>query len=287
MLITRSGVESWADHFKEKGLLAAFKEAGYYTAWLSNQEKEISTANLHIADADTALIKDYNDNNNLIAANNYDENLMQPFMRLINEKSSDIFIVLHTLGSHWDYRVRVPAGKDIFPVKNFDIFNHSLADKQSLINAYDNTIAYTDEFLDSVIATLKTTSDEACLLFVSDHGECLMDTGGYNILHDFEPSYYSIQVPLFFWFSDAFVKADPHFTDTLAANQNKAVSSAESIFYTTLHIGNIDIPSDPNFKKYDLCSPSFVESKQKVLKENNTITTLPMLKAELNKEKRD
>ncbi|MDI3318418.1 phosphoethanolamine transferase [Pinibacter soli] len=287
MLITRAGVETWSDHFTQKGLLYAFREAGYYTAWVSNQEKEISTANLHIADADTALIKDYNDNNNFMVANNYDENLLHPLTRLIKEKSSDIFIVLHTLGSHWDYRFRVPAGKEKFPVKDFYIFNHSLADKQNIVNAYDNTIAYTDEFLDSVITTLKMTSEEACLLFISDHGESLMDNGDYNILHAFEPCYYSIQVPLFFWFSDALVNANPHFTDGLTGNQNKAVSSAESIFYTTLHLGNIDIPSDPNFKKRDLFSSSFVESKQKVLKENNTITTLPVLKAEMNSEKRN
>ncbi|MDH7464643.1 phosphoethanolamine transferase [Chitinophagaceae bacterium 26-R-25] len=287
MMITRAGVENWSDHFKQKGLLYAFREAGYYTAWISNQEKEISTANLHIADADTALIKNYNDNNNLIAANNYDENLLLPFTRLIKEKSPDIFIVLHTLGSHWDYRFRVPEGKEKFPVKDFHIVSSSLADKQNLINQYDNTIAYTDEFLDRVIAVLKMSGDDACLLFVSDHGENLMDREGSDLLHTFEPNFFLIKVPLFFWASDNFSNSNPQVISSLIKNQDKPVSSAESIFYTTLHLGNIEIPSDLNFRKHDLCSPFFEESKQKVLKENGTITTLPMLKAEMDKEKED
>ena len=46
--------------------------------------------------------------------------------------------------------------------------------KEELINAYDNTIVYTDYILHSIIEDLKELKDyKSAMLFVSDHGESL------------------------------------------------------------------------------------------------------------------
>ena len=43
-----------------------------------------------------------------------------------------------------------------------------------LVNAYDNTILYTDFLLDSLINTLRTMTDwNSAMIFISDHGESL------------------------------------------------------------------------------------------------------------------
>ena len=43
-----------------------------------------------------------------------------------------------------------------------------------LINAYDNTILYTDFLLDGLINTLRAMTDwKSCMIFISDHGESL------------------------------------------------------------------------------------------------------------------
>ena len=52
--------------------------------------------------------------------------------------------------------------------------------EQELINAYDNTIIYTDYLLNNIIEQLKTVADyETCMLYVSDHGESLGENGLY------------------------------------------------------------------------------------------------------------
>ena len=56
----------------------------------------------------------------------------------------------------------------------------SKADRSELINAYDNTILYTDYLLHSVIETLKGIESRACsMLYISDHGESLGEGGVY------------------------------------------------------------------------------------------------------------
>ena len=48
------------------------------------------------------------------------------------------------------------------------------ADPEELMNAYDNTIVYTDYLLHSVIEMLRGNPERrSCMIFVSDHGESL------------------------------------------------------------------------------------------------------------------
>lgn len=93
----------------------------------------------------------------------------------------DLLIVLHQMGSHGpEYYKRYPAAFEAFrPVcKTGELQDCST---QTIDNAYDNTIRYTDHFLSSVIEFLKRYdgSHETAMLYVSDHGESLGENGLY------------------------------------------------------------------------------------------------------------
>lgn len=83
-------------------------------------------------------------------------------------------IILHCSTSHGPtYNQKYPSEFEVFkPVcQTVEI---STADKQELLNAYDNTILYTDYLVHSVIEILKEITDRrCCMMFVSDHGESL------------------------------------------------------------------------------------------------------------------
>lgn len=85
-----------------------------------------------------------------------------------------LLIILHCSTSHGPtYNQKYPAEFEIFkPVcQTVEI---STADKKELLNAYDNTILYTDYLVHSAIETLKEITDRrCCMIFVSDHGESL------------------------------------------------------------------------------------------------------------------
>ena len=78
------------------------------------------------------------------------------------------------------------------------------ADHNELINAYDNTIIYTDYLVHSVIEMLKEFSDRrSCVIFISDHGESLGEGGLYmhGVPMNVAPAE-QLDIPFIVWTSD-------------------------------------------------------------------------------------
>jgi lipid A ethanolaminephosphotransferase len=94
--------------------------------------------------------------------------------------NNKMLIVLHTSTSHGPtYNKKYPAEFEQFiPVCN--TVEMAKADKAERINAYDNTILYTDYLLHSVINILRGVDGRRCsMLYISDHGESLGEGGVY------------------------------------------------------------------------------------------------------------
>ena len=82
--------------------------------------------------------------------------------RIESSPKNKVLIILHTSTSHG------PKYADKYP-KQFEVFK-----PVTLVNAYDNTILYTDYLLNNLIETLRGMSDwRSAMIFVSDHGESL------------------------------------------------------------------------------------------------------------------
>ena len=111
----------------------------------------------------------------------YDGILLEGLKDAIEGSSADkVFIVLHTSTSHGPiYYSKYPSEFERFtPVCT--TVEMAKADPAELMNAYDNTILYTDYLVDSVIEILRTVeSRRAAMLFVSDHGESLGENNLY------------------------------------------------------------------------------------------------------------
>lgn len=112
---------------------------------------------------------------------NYDHMLLPQLTKSIEQSNSNkVLIVLHTSTCHGpQYNTKYPAEFETFkPVCNSVELSH--CSHQELINAYDNTIVYTDFLLHNVIEQLKRVEGyETAMLFVSDHGESLGENGLY------------------------------------------------------------------------------------------------------------
>lgn len=138
----------------------------------------------------------------------YDEVLLDGFDALLRQgtAATRTLIVLHEGGSHGPQYVRKypPEFERFQPTcKSVELSKCSSAE---LVNAYDNTIIYTDHVLHRVIEGLKTVRDRpAVMLYMSDHGESLGENGLYlhGMPQSFAPQVQSA-VPLVVWTSDAF-----------------------------------------------------------------------------------
>ncbi|QED23754.1 phosphoethanolamine--lipid A transferase EptA [Candidatus Deianiraea vastatrix] len=141
-------------------------------------------------------------------------------------------IILHQSGSHGPlYHEKYPQQFEHFtPVcKTTDL---QKCTQEELINAYDNTILYTDYFLHKTIEFLKQNAKSSALIYISDHGESL---GEYNIYLHGTP--YSIapkfqkEIPFLVWMSEDFKKQ--HNINAKKFAQNKDYSQ-DYIFHSVM-----------------------------------------------------
>lgn len=94
--------------------------------------------------------------------------------RIQRSQKKKVLVVLHTTTSHGpDYQSKYPQEFEVYkPVCTNVEDAHKELDK--LVNAYDNTIVYSDYYMRNLADTLKTMTEwNAALLYVSDHGESL------------------------------------------------------------------------------------------------------------------
>jgi len=140
--------------------------------------------------------------------NTYDESMFKWIDAILkNNHNSRTLIVLHTMGSHGpSYYKRYPKEFDQFK-PNCKSNNPQECSRDELINAYDNTILYTDYFLHQLIERLKKQNKKSFLLYASDHGESLGESGLY--LHGaprkIAPKE-QIHIPWILWFSEQYEK---------------------------------------------------------------------------------
>ncbi len=115
-------------------------------------------------------------------------------------------IVIHGYTSHGpEYFSNYPSEFETFtPVcKSVEV---SSVNRQELVNAYDNTILYTDYLLHSVIETLKQVEGKrCCMIFVSDHGESLGENDMF--MHGTLPKRFApreqYEIPFIVWENDS------------------------------------------------------------------------------------
>lgn len=140
----------------------------------------------------------------------FDEVLLQGLQAELAKPARDKVVVLHQMGNHGPaYDKRYP---DPFRIHQPVCSRVELGTctRESIINAYDNAITYTDSVLSSVIDTLAGATDrDTAMIYVSDHGESLGEANLY--LHGLPRAIApdtQLKVPMVVWLSPARAEAD-------------------------------------------------------------------------------
>lgn len=278
-LITRADAATYDRHKKEKSILAAFKEAGYFSCWISNQSHYGLTGNIgmHFNDGDTAMYCGHGENEGNFTGT-YDNAVIPSIKGVINtHPDRDVFMVVHLIGSHWRYVLRYPPEFQKFsPTSDRNHTLMSRPPKNEIINEYDNSILYTDHVLSEIAGIIKSSGATGSFLFVSDHGENLNDNNDDLYFHSYQPNFVTAKVPLFVWADSAYAKKYPEKMENLKSNADKKVSSAQDVFYTMINLGNLSINGDDSTK--NLSGKSYRPEKRVVLGENGKLYDFDKLK---------
>lgn len=148
------------------------------------------------------------------------------------------------------------AAYEGYDAEKFSVFvpaDFRVAKKQSTINAYDNCLVCTDDFIGNVIDALRDKT--AVYVYCSDHGEFLGDDGlwtrGNGYFMEKPPMRY---VLFFIWVSDKFKEAFPQKFAALKANAERlGVVSHDHVYHTIL--GAHGIETEDYDASLDLFSP--------------------------------
>ena len=258
MLLSAASAEDFERLFHEKGILAAFKEAGFHTVFISNQLPNHSFIDFLGEQADEHYFLKKEES---AQGSHYDEDLLQKLDEILPKADASssahyhyryrkLFVVLHSYGSHFNYQERYPRSFAYFkPVSRSEAKPEN---RRDLLNAYDNTIRYTDYILHGIVERLQkwegvqTKTDgvydqpTSAMLYTSDHGENIFDDDRHLFLHAApKASDYELHVPFIIWTSDGFSKQYPDILKALGENRSKQVQSSLSAFHTMLGIGGI------------------------------------------------
>jgi lipid A ethanolaminephosphotransferase len=170
------------------------------------------------------------------------KNIDKRFAEIPFEKlSKGVVVVMHQMGTHGPaYYKRSPDA-----IKKFkpECTTNALQDctKAEVVNAYDNSIVYTDYFLSKVIGMLKDKAPhvQGGMLYVSDHGESLGENNLYlhGLPYAIAPDVQK-KVPWISWFSNDFIARHNISTDCLEKRASNKLSH-DNYFHTVLGLMNI------------------------------------------------
>lgn len=181
-----------------------------------------------------------------------DPGMLVGLQEYINQQQGDILIVLHQMGSHGPaYYKRYPSEFERF-VPACQTAELSECSREEVINAYDNSVLYTDYFLSEVVALLKRNMPEyeAAMLYMGDHGESLGENGVY--LHGmpyFLAPDEQIHVPFITWVGET---SDIHYQQSTRL-QDKPFSH-DSLSCSLLVLFEIQGDLQPELR----CDPYFI-----------------------------
>lgn len=267
ILLSLADAEDYTILYRTKGIMQAFREAGYHTAFISNQQRNHSFIDFLGEQADYCLFL-----HDSLSRNADDIELLKPLRQQIKQnRGKRTFIVLHTYGSHFSYADRYPKAMRHFTPDHYD--GAKAKYRLQLVNAYDNTIVHTDFLIGKVISTLSSGGGSAAMLFTSDHGEDIFDDQRHLFLHASPfPSYYQLHVPLIAWTSPTYRIRHAEIAQSLISNSHKQAES-NSVFHTLLSLGGV--ATQYRNDSLSLASPSYTPHRRLFIDDHNKPLSYP------------
>ncbi len=185
LIMTPATVADYDKFYTSPSIVSDLKRCGYQTVWLSNQLRYSPYTSTVSSIASEADVVRFSEEYLHLRGSAPDEVLFQMFSPndLVAGKKQAYFF--HLIGSHFEYQKRYPADQALIP------------HPKDQIEAYLNTIHYTDHVLQRIFETFRSHSQNMLFIYISDHAEWLTpERGGHAHAHPFQEEY---RIPWVFW----------------------------------------------------------------------------------------
>jgi lipid A ethanolaminephosphotransferase len=242
--------------YNSETLLDVLQHAGLAVLWIDNQSgcKGVCDRTPHVSTADLkdpALCS---------GGECFDEIMLRGLDERIaaldpERRARGVVLVLHQMGSHGPayFKRSPPAFKRFLPECTSNALQECT--REQVVNAYDNTIAYTDHVLAQTISWLKSRESawSPAMIYLSDHGESLGENNLYlhGLPYGVAPDVQK-HVPWITWLSNRYARERGISTACLKARQDERVSH-DHYFHSVL--GLLGVQTSAYRPELDLYRP--------------------------------
>ena len=222
-----------------QSLLHVLEHAGIKTLWRDNQTgckgvcEGLTFESFEHGDVPGACTK----------AGCFDEAMLHGLAERIAAQPGDQVVILHQLGNHGPaYYARYPARLKQF-VPACETSDLDRCSREQIVNAYDNAVLYTDDFVARTIRFLgEQTGRDTALIYLSDHGESLGENGLFlhGVPYAIAPETQT-RVPLLVWMSPQFASSRGVDMKCMKTRSTDAVSQ-DNLFHSVLGLMQVRTP---------------------------------------------
>ena len=230
-----------------ESLLDVVARAGFRVVWIDNQSgcKGVckGVEEIRPNPADTPALCD--------GERCLDEAMLKTLEKTIAETPGNLLVVMHQMGNHGPaYYKRYPeSSKKFTPACEDADLSH--CPRETIVNAYDNAIHYTDHVLASTVRFLKSqTKHDASMIYVSDHGESLGENNLFlhGIPYAIAPDLQT-RVPMVMWLSPGYASSFA-FDPGCLGKRAQSPASHDHLFHTVL--GMLDVKTSAYEPEMDI-----------------------------------
>lgn len=229
-IMTRADSANPQRAYDEQSFVTIFKDAGFKTTWIANQES-VATYAYFMNECDTLIY--VNGDKSVYTFDKWlDEDILPHLENELKDDNPTQLHILHSIGSHWWYNSHYTDEFERYtPVIKSRVVSSNT--QEEMINSYDNTILYTDFFIKETIDLIR--DKKSILIFLSDHGESLGEDGYYLHGADRPELHYPAA---FVWYSDKYAQSFPDMIENLKDNSDKKYRS-DYLFHSIIDAADI------------------------------------------------
>ena len=226
-IITRATADNFMLNYKEKSIIKPFQECGFKAFVICAGNLLCEKSSSYLIDGCDGVFAFGADGDAKIAG------VVDSLVAIYPK----IFFVIQFKGNHGPYNNFGQEHNAYRPNPVYDKVpwtNH-----EAMVNAYDNTVLFTDYNVYHIIKAIDKPGYQSALLMVSDHGADY-DTGVSDHGGNCNPRKAEYHVPLIVWNSKVWGEKYPQKKAHLLSNKNKPVNS-DNIFYSVCDMADITI----------------------------------------------
>lgn len=250
-IVTRATADNFVLNYQEKSIIQPFKECGFKTF-------VVCAGNLLGEKTNKYLVKGCDVLYSLEAG---EDSRIAEIVDSLSCLYPKTFFIVQFKGNHGPYN-NFKKEQNVFrPNPVFD--NSSWTDHQAVVNAYDNTVLFTDYNVYHIIKAIDKPGYQSAFLMVSDHGADY-DTGVSDHGGNCNPRKAEYHVPLIVWNSKVWGDKYPQKKANLLLNKNKPVNS-DNIFYSVCDMADITIDKKYSMPEWSVFAKNLKPHERKLL----------------------